>query len=77
MILRVHLLKLGTVKQREGLREKRQDRSNRSETRLGCLDSRKEVSEAEGESMQTGSGVSLGRAATAHYLPCCKSRGDP
>lgn len=38
VILRVHLLKLGSVKQRKGLRERRQDHSNRSEARQSCAD---------------------------------------
>lgn len=43
VILRVCLLKFGTVKQRKGSGWKKQDRSKSSEPRLGCLDSGKEV----------------------------------
>ena len=42
VILRVHLLKLGTVKQKKDLRWKKQDHSNRSKPRLSCLDAEKE-----------------------------------
>ena len=57
VILRVCLLRLGTVKQRKGFRQKSQDHRHRSEPTLGCLDSGKEVTEAKGGPLETGSVV--------------------
>lgn len=78
VILGVHILKLGSVKQRTGLRWKRQDRSKRSEPGWNCLGPleshsgqselaglcglRKPVTEAKRGPLETDSGVSPGTA---------------